>query len=235
MNIAICDDSLLDREIVVDYLSDYFIGKNINYSVFEYSCGKNLIYDIQDEKSFDLIFLDIYMEDELGIDIARKLRNKINYKGKIVFLTSTTYFAVDSYEVDATGYLIKPLKPEKLNIVMDKITQSYNVGVYKIQQRRKVVMVKFDDIIYIESSNSKCILHSNSENYHIYKRLTDIEQELNDKRFLRCHQSYLVNMDYIKNADKQFELLNGEFVCIRQRSLKTIKQEFIDYVNRKNI
>ena len=143
--------------------------------------------------------------------------------------------SVDSYDVDATGYLLKPLKPEKLDVVMNKITQSQNIGVYRIQHRRKIVTVKFDDILYVESSNSKCILHSNNKNYCIYKRLTDIEAELSDKRFLRCHQSYLVNMDYIKNADKQFELLNGELVCIRQRSLKAIKQEFINYIGRKNI
>ena len=74
---------------------------------------------------------------------------------------------------------------------------------------------------------------SNNVEYVIYKRLGDIESELNDKRFLRCHQSYLVNMNYIKNVDKHFELTNGEIVCIRQRSLKAIRQEYLDYLNSK--
>ncbi len=235
LNIAICDDSLLDQEILSDCLYDYFEEKNIDYFITKYSGGKDLIYDVQDGKSFDLIFLDIYMQDELGITIARKLREENNYIGKIVFLTSTLNYAVESYDVEAVGYLLKPLIPKKLNTVMNKITKNYSKELYRIQHRRKIVSVKYDDILYVESSNSKCILHSINENYHIYKRLIDIESELNDKRFLRCHQSYLVNMDYIKNADKQFELTNGDVVYIRQRNLKSIKQEFINYMGRKNI
>lgn len=236
MNIAICDASMLDREIAADLLCDYFVEKHIDYFISEYIGGADLIYDIQDGKNFDLIFLDIYMQGDLGIDVARRLRNNINYNGQIVFITGTASFAVDSYDVNAAGYLIKPLIPEKLKTVMNRITPNYNAGVYRIQQRKRIVTLKFDDILYIESSNSKCILHSNGEceNYHIYKKLTDIEAELDDKRFLRCHQSFLVNMDYIKNADKNFELINGDVVCIRQRDLKSIKQEFIDYVSRKN-
>ena len=119
---------------------------------------------------------------------------------------------------------------------MDKITKKYDTGIYRIKQRSNIVTVRFDDILYIESSNSRCILHNdNNTSYIIYKRLNDIETELNDKRFLRCHQSYLVNMDYIKNADKQFELINGEIVCIRQRNLKAIKQEYLNYLNSKNM
>lgn len=227
---------MLDREIVTDFLYDYFINKNINYFISEYIGGKELIYDIQDGKDFDLIFLDIYMQGDLGINVAKKLRNKLNYKGQIVFLTGTANFAVESYDVEAAGYLIKPLIPEKLKRVMNRIIKNYSVGFYRIQLRTKIVTVKFDDILYIESSNSKCILHSHNKNevYNIYKKLTEIESELDDKRFLRCHQSYLVNMDYIKNADKQFELINGDVVCIRQRNLKSIKQEFINYVSRKS-
>lgn len=234
MNIVVCDDNLLDREIISDFLRDYLSKKSIAYNIYGYQSGENLVYDIQDGKSFDLIFLDIYMGNELGINIARQLREEVNFGGQIVFLTGTVDFAVDSYDVEARGYLLKPLNIEKLSKVMDKMTKRYDIGIYRIKQRNSIVAVRLDDILYIESSNSRCILHSsNNVEYVIYKRLGDIESELNDKRFLRCHQSYLVNMNYIKNVDKHFELTNGEIVCIRQRSLKAIRQEYLDYLNSK--
>ncbi|MEE1280778.1 MAG: LytTR family DNA-binding domain-containing protein [Acutalibacteraceae bacterium] len=234
MNIGVCDDNLLDREIVSDLLEEYFNEKGIVYNIYNYLSGADLIYDIQDGKSIDMIFLDIYIGNELGINIARKLREEINFNGQIVFLTSTVDFAIEGYEVDAIGYLLKPIAIEKLYMIMDKAIQKYNVGIYRIKQRKNIITIKFEDIIYVESSNSRCILHSNKGNYILYKRLNNIEAELRDKRFLRCHQSYLVNMDYIKNANKQFELVNSEFVCIRQRSLKAIRQEYITYLNSKS-
>lgn len=235
MNIGVCDDNLLDREIVSNLLEEYFNEKGIVYNIYNYLSGEDLIYDIQDGKSIDMIFLDIYIGNELGINIARKLREEINFSGQLVFLTSTVDFAIEGYEVDAIGYLLKPISTQKLYMIMDKVTQKYNVGIYRIKQRKNIITIKFEDIIYVESSNSRCILHSNKGNYILYKRLNNIEEELKDKRFLRCHQSYLVNMDYIKNANKQFELVNSEFVCIRQRSLKAIRQEYITYLNSKSI
>lgn len=235
MNIGVCDDSLLDREILSDFLTDYFNKKGIEYKIYNYISGKDLIYDIQDGKSLDLIFLDIYIENELGINIAKQLRKEINFNSQIVFLTATVDFAVDSYEVEASGYLLKPISAKKLCMVMDKVTKRYDIGKYRIKQRKNILTLSFDDILYIESSNSRCILHSNNTNYIIYKRLDDIESELNDKRFLRCHQSYLVNMNYIKNVDKQFELTNGDIVCIRQRNLKAIRQEYINYLNSRDM
>lgn len=235
LNIGVCDNNLLDREIVSDFLKNYFNEKGISYSIYNYLSGEDLIYDIQDGKSIDMIFLDIYIGNELGINIARKLREEMDFSGQIVFLTSTVDFAIEGYEVDAIGYLLKPIATEKLYMIMDRAIQKYNVNIYRIKQRKNIITIKFEDIIYIESSNSRCILHSNKGNYTLYKRLNNIESELRDKRFLRCHQSYLVNMDYIKNADKQFELVNSEFVCIRQRSLKAIKQEYVSYLNSKGM
>lgn len=235
LNIGVCDNNLLDREIVSDFLKNYFNEKGISYSIYNYLSGEDLIYDIQDGKSIDMIFLDIYIGNELGINIARKLREEMDFSGQIVFLTSTVDFAIEGYEVDAIGYLLKPIATEKLCMIMDRAIQKYNVDIYRIKQRKNIITIKFEDIIYIESSNSRCILHSNKGNYTLYKRLNNIESELRDKRFLRCHQSYLVNMDYIKNADKQFELVNSEFVCIRQRSLKAIKQEYVSYLNSKGM
>ncbi|MEE0858003.1 MAG: LytTR family DNA-binding domain-containing protein [Acutalibacteraceae bacterium] len=235
MYIAVCDDSSFDRKIIIDMLNSYFLGKSIVYEITSYENGLDLIYDIQDGKGYDLVFLDIYMEEVLGIDVARKLR-KINYTGDIVFMTATIDFAVDGYEVEAVGYLLKPHSYEKLYKVLDRVVKNYDTNVYRIRQRNNFVSVPYNEILYIESNNSKCILHSNDNNsYVIYKRLNEIENELNDSRFLRCHQSYLVNMNYIRKVDKHFVLSNGDMVCIRQRNIKAIKQEYIKYINSKII
>ena len=235
MQIAVCDDSALDRKIITSLLSLYFSEKAISYEIFQYENGTDLIYDVEESRWFDVIFLDIYLNGQLGIDVARRLRT-LHYDGEIVFLSASSEFAVDSYDVEALSYILKPHSIEKLHHTMDRIIQKVEVNTYRVKQRSKMIRIPFHEILYVESSNSKCILHRRSgDSYVIYKRLNEIERELSDPRFLRCHQSYLVNMDCIEQADRQFRLSNGETVMIRQRNLKAIRQHYMDYLASKEI
>ena len=132
--------------------------------------------------------------------------------------------------------MLKPHSYEKLCGVMDRIVKNITVDFksYNISVRGGIVRIPRKNITYIESNNSKCIVHtSKNEEYTVYKRLSEIEQELNDRCFLRCHQSFLVNMDYILRADKEFTLTNGDTVSIRQRSLKMMKKMYLDYLKEK--
>lgn len=228
MNIAICDDNLLDRELIVDLLECYFFNKSISYSIDQYENGDNLIYEIEDGHPYDIIILDIFMGKLLGIEVAKNLR-KLKFNGEIIFLTASSDFAVDSYDVNAGGYILKPISYNKLKKVIDKVTLKLGTNSYCVRQRSNFLLIPYNEIVYIESNNSKCILHrNNGEKYNIYKKLNEIESELNDSRFLRSHQSYLVNMDYIIEAGNQFQLSTGDVVLIRQRHVKEIRNQYLD-------
>ncbi len=232
MRIAICDDSQIDRSVIKDFLHTYMTEKSIPIVMTEYENGMNLIYDIEDGGYYELVFLDIYMDKIHGMDIARNLR-KVGYTGKIVFLTSTAEFAVDSYEVEAVGYLLKPHDYGKLSSLLDRIIDRTNIGQFHVTVRNTIYSIPFSEIMYVESRNNVCILHrSDQSEYTVYKKLSEIEAQLNDNRFLRCHQSYLVNMSYIAKADKQFELTTGHVVLIRQRSQKEIKRIYQEFVSK---
>ena len=232
MRIAVCDDSSLDRELFVALLHHYFVNKPISKEIIQYENGVDLLHDVEDDMWFDIVFLDIYMNDLLGIDVAHKLRS-LGYRGHIIFLTATADFAVDSYEVEALGYLLKPQSFEKLSQVMDRAIRTMTTNTYLVKNHSKIIRVPYHEILYAESMNSKCIMHCcNDQSYVIYKRLTTIEHELNDKRFLRCHQSYLVNMDHIHQVDSQFTLVTGDTVAIRQRDLKSIRQAVLHYLDK---
>ncbi|MDE7390810.1 MAG: LytTR family DNA-binding domain-containing protein, partial [Lachnospiraceae bacterium] len=216
--------------IVCDLLKHYFSDRCISYEITQFENGINLLHEVEDGRYFDIVVLDIYMDKLLGIDVAHKLR-EIGFEGDIIFLTATSDFAVESYDVSASGYLLKPHSYPKLCKVMDKITIGYSKQSYQIHRRNSFVRVPYDEIVFVESSNSKCILkRNNGEEFVIYKRLSDIETELMDKRFLRSHRSFLVNMSYITAVDKEFTLTTGDVVLIRQKSLKKIRQVYTDYL-----
>ena len=234
MRIAICEDNEIHRDILEHLLNRYFSERPIHFELVPYQYGMNFLYDMEEGAYFDIAFLDIYMEDTMGNQIAHKLR-AMGYQGKIVFLTASSDFAIESYDVDASGYLLKPLDYGKLEMVMDRITRDISPNSYQIRQRSTVTKLGYHEILYIESSNSKCILHTESGGaYTVYKTLNTIEKELGDRRFLRCHQSFLVNMDHIKQIGKQFLLSNGDYVPIRQRGVKAVRQAYIDYIASKS-
>ncbi|MBR6623938.1 MAG: response regulator transcription factor [Ruminococcus sp.] len=232
MRIAVCDDNQLDRDIIKDFLHTYMTEKSIPNTITEYENGMNLIYDIEEGRYYDMVFLDIFMDQILGMDIARKLRN-VGYTGNIVFLTSTAEFAVDSYEVEASGYLLKPHDYEKLCGLLNRIIDRTNIGHFQVSVRNTIYSIPFGEIVYVESRNNICILHrSDGSEYTIYKKLSEVELQLNESRFLRCHQSYLVNMSYISKADSQFELTTGDVVLIRQRSQKEIRKIYQEFASK---
>lgn len=239
MRIAICDSNSDDCEQIEELLQQYFSNKSMKFKLAFYNSGNNLIDDIEEGQWFDLIFLDMYTENSAnqnrtGMEIAHKLR-ALDYNGHIVFLTSSTSseLAIQGYDVDATGYLLKPHNAEKLWQTVDRVLKKMNIGAYCIRHRSSIIRIPYSDILYIESNNSKCILHrTDKSTYIIYKRLDEIEEELKDKCFLRCHQSYIVNMCYIQKADKQFIMTTGDTVLIRQRELKNIKEIYFKYVEK---
>ncbi len=235
MNIAVCDDNAIDREIVCTLLSRMFERDGVKPvpAVTPYENGLVLLDDMREGEWFDIVLLDIYMQDHLGIDVARKLRES-GYTGAIVFLTATSDFAIDGYDVGAAGYILKPATVERLSDVLGRVFKNIDEQSYAIRQRGSVHRVLLREILYVESSNNRCVLHCRSGgSYNIYKRLDEIENELTDKRFLRCSQSFIVNMDYIVRVDRSFYLATGDIVLIRQRSLKAMQQAYYDYIGRE--
>lgn len=234
MQIAICDDNAIERELFFDILAAFFDSKSLSSKIEQYSSGIELLCDVEEGKWYDIIFMDIFMDKMLGIDVARNLR-KIGYDGKIIFQTVSADFAIESYEVEASAYILKPYDVKKLTNIVNRVVKNIDNDFYTIKQRSNYVRIPYSEIIYVESKNSKCILHrTDGRCYTVYKRLDEIEGELAvDPRFLRCHQSYLVNMDYILQVDKQFRLSTGDSVMIRQRDIKAIRDKYSDFLISK--
>lgn len=235
LNIAICDDNPSDRNAVAFALRQYMSKKSVAYQIDPFPSAQDLIAEIKGGSHYDIVFLDIYMDGLLGIDAAMILR-QMDYNGKIVFHTASKEFAVAGYEVEASGYLLKPLNTDKLFKLMDRILCEKDIDSYRVQRRCHILNIPYNDILYVESSNSKCILHTvSSKEYNVYKKLDDIQAELDDSRFLRTHQSFLVNMNHIRRVSANyFMLFSGEGIPIRQRESRKIHKEYDEYIYTKN-
>ncbi len=235
MRIAVCDDNKIERELLLKMLAYYFSGTSVHCEYESYEKAMNLYYDISEGIMYDILFLDMYLPDEpLGIQIAEMLREK-NFSGKIIFCTASKEYALESYDVFAAGYIVKPITFDKIKTALDRYVADFDTQYYIIKQKAKEVYIPLNDIMYFESDNTKCIINCvGDKQYTIYRQLRQIETELKDDRFLRCHQSYIVNMNYVESADDVFILKNGKEILIRQKEKKAMHEKLSLFLKTPN-
>lgn len=226
--IAICDDSNLDRQLLKVVIQTYFENNEEEFKIFEYELGDNLLDDIEVE----LLFLDIIMN---GMKIARKLRD-IQFKAPIIFLTAHADYAVESYEVYVAGYLLKPYDTNKLTLLLDEVLQRSVQKRIAVKVKKQHRYLEINDIMYVESDKHVLNIHlKDSRVIQTTEKLSELEKTINSKRFIRCHQSYLVNMDYIKDAKTDFILSNDIRIPIRVRGRKEIIERYHKYYSSERM
>ena len=226
--IAICDDSKLDRQLLKVAIQTYFENNEEEFKIFEYELGDNLLDDIEVE----LLFLDIIMN---GMKIARKLRD-IQFKAPIIFLTAHAYYAVESYEVQAAGYLLKPYDTNKLTLLLDEVLQRSVQKRIAVKVKKQHRYLEINDIMYVESDKHVLNIHlKDSRVIQTTEKLSELEKTINSKRFIRCYQSYLVSMDYIKDAKTDFILSNDIRIPIRVRGRKEIIERYHKYYSSERM
>lgn len=226
IRIAITDDSGEERGKIMNMLKARFTDCNIT----EFSSGEDFLKNFCSEM-YDIVFLDIFMDGINGMETAKELRLQDN-KVKIIFITTSTDFALESYDVFAYGYLVKPILEEKFISLINKLKAEISVNkekYYIIKNSQSIRKISYNDIEYIESLNTKLYINlTDGERIIIYDKLSNAEAEL-DGRFLRCHQSYLVNMDYIADMPEDFVMHSGKTVPVRVRSRRQMKNTYHDY------
>ncbi len=226
-HIAICDDVSSDlKEIQDTLISIQNVEQKYKFYIVPYIKGELLLIDLEEKKyTFDLIILDIYMNGISGMEIARKIREKC-INTPIIFLTASPDFALESYDVNAFGYLLKPVNQYKLMSIIDRLLIQYDRPRICIQCKRQKRYIFLDEVMYAESRNHNIYIYmSNGEVLISSEKLNNLENMLN-KNFLRCHQSFLVNMNYIVDVTEDFILKDGTKIPIRIRQRKAIADEY---------
>lgn len=236
MKIAICDDNKLELQQITTIVQEFIGLKQPIHpmSVHTFTNGSDLFLFTQKYGGFDLVILDIIMPGLNGIELAAKLRTRGD-NCKIIFLTSSPEFALDSYKVKAYYYLLKNSAGSELHTllsrVLDEITEENQTSVI-IKEKGKWTRVPVCTIQYVE-----CINHT--VYFHLYKNETICcfgtmnefhEVLLSDKRFVKCHKSYIVNMQYVKSiTGKDFILEDGMNVPISRSVYPHVKNSYFDY------
>lgn len=236
LKIGICDDNEIEYMLLEKIVTTLLTDRGLDYEVSTFSKGDDLLAAME-QHTFHLLFLDIMMEGIDGIDIGKQIRN-YDLDTEIIYCTSSQEFLLASYEVFALGYLLKPYDIVQIGKLMDYFIHKHGISSTKYIMVKSNFMKKkifFDEIIYVESMNKVVLFHTNtSGEIKVYDKLGNIEKELAEGNFLRCHQSYIINMDYVMRMDEsEFITITNQVVPIRRKDRKLLREKYYEYHEKK--
>ena len=208
MKILIFEDNEKELGTLLNYIESFCLSKNIIYTVDIYTNSKDFIENIY---TYDLIFLDIEVQNENGIDIGIKIR-EYNDDAKIIFVTNYSKYLIDGYKAHADRYFLKPLNQEEFNIELENVLEDY-IQKYSGFFDKKILKTKiyFNEILYIEFKDRKTFLHFiTGKVIETNYPLKYWENKLKDHYFAKPYRAYLVNLRHISGFTKQEVIMENE-------------------------
>ena len=230
MKIALCDDDEKELSNIRSLLDNYQKTHNIPFTYQEYHSSCELALQASKER-FDIYLLDILMPHMTGMQLAREIRT-FDHAADIIFLTTSSDFAVESYTVKATNYLMKPVSSNAFFAAMDDIlrVKTQEQGHFLVLKSRiGVHKVPLSELIYVEAQNRKVIYYTSGREQIVCTELFSsvCNSLLQHREFIQVHRSFLVNMNYIRSIGTMDMCLhNKHSACTAQgcRYQKTLSR-----------
>lgn len=223
-----------DEKIIVNYVEE-LIRKYIKQDVriYKYTDIQKFKKDFRKGilEELDILYIDIKIDKINGITIAKKLQED-NPRLKIVYMTAYSEYSEEIFRTNPTYLLLKPIKKEKLEESLKKAMEEYEDkgDIKTFYVKGKIFNIKIDSIKYIESNKRIATIYEKDFKQNIYTKLSDLEKIL-PKQFVRCHQSYIVNLGQVRELNShEFVLNTGEKVPVSQAKYKDTKNTFIKYL-----
>lgn len=194
LRIGICDDEERDLDIICAFTMELLASLNIEYHMQRFTNGYKLI---ELASSFDLILLDIEMDEINGMDVARSIRTN-NHDIKIVFVTNSQNYLRVGYTVKADGYFIKPIDKIEFHYELTNVLEDYiRNSKFIFDKRISPNKIYLSDIFYIEFYDRKTLVHLKDTKLATYITLKEWIALLKDYHFAQCHKAYVINLYHI--------------------------------------
>lgn len=239
MRIAIVEDMVSDARHLINLIqkyyevhSDYLAGRHCQISVFkDYDSFRKAFQT----NYFRMVFLDIYLSPtENGYDIARQIRcGHSNPTVPIIFTTSSRDYAVESYEVEAVGYLIKPISPASLGNCLNRLYAHYLSKIpktIKVLSNRQYIHIPIHNIMYIVANGNGASIICCQSTIHTSMTVESLQKEINSEDFVTAKRGHLVNLQYVKKAtDGSFIMEDNTSIPLKVKGCRELLRLYQEY------
>ena len=230
--------AVFDLENSADQLEDVLVHLLFDKCEFGYEAYTSMEavmqIDFETDFRFDIVFIEVNADILPGIEIAKRIRETGNVHTEIIFTSTDDSYALFGYKLRVFDYLIKPIPIKTLSETIDRYFCYYasnteNYFTYKVSGA--VQRMRLDDIYYFASSGRKCSIVNKGLDTEFYAKLDEVEHALDAEQFVRVHQSYIVQLKYIKSLTRDgLTMNNGLFVPVSQKRYADVKKQFMKYL-----
>ncbi len=227
MRFLICDD----MQSEIDTLSKLLESEG--HAVVAFNRGADALEYIEDGGAADACVFDIVMPEMTGVELADNLR-KIGWAGRIVFLSTSSNYGPQAFEVNAFSYLLKPVTPERVRVMLNKLLDAEKDTDTKsltLKTGGVIRIVRYRDISHAEAMRHSVVYHlTDGTAVEVHSSFLDAAKQLaSDRRFARCHRSYIVNMHEIDTiAGYEIVMRGGARVSV-SKSYADIKKRYFEH------
>lgn len=233
MLIAICDDNSADAEKIRFSLMD--ITQDLEMKCF--STGTELIESVKSGNNYSVLFQDVYLENESGIEVAKSVK-ELSPDTQVIFVTSSLDHAIDAFKVQATDYLVKPCSEADIvkafARVSVKMNTKYSVPVV-INTGKEIHVFHTEKVIKIESDRHYTVICcSNNRTERLLINFSYVA-ELFGNKFIEIRRGLLVNPGFIeKISGVNVILADGSSYILPKAKKDAVTAKYIEYITEKN-
>lgn len=230
INISICDDCEEDALRIKRIIEKQY-QNTVKIDIF--LKGK---YLLESKKYFDIVFLDIELTDENGIDIGNRLKEKF-YQTIIIYVTSYSSYYSDAFSVHAYQYILKPFEEYEIKKVLDEaigqVTKMQSQNTICLDVNNEIVVLVLRDIIYFEFAERKVKVVTKNGDKYLRISLKTIYERVKEYNFGMPHKAFLVNFYYVKGIkNNEIVLENQKNIPIAQKRAAKFRKEFFDFLHK---
>lgn len=236
MNIAICEDSIEMLGKLETLVYACYDGDSSQFVCDTFLSGEEMLQTIERENiRYQIYILDIEMKEINGLKVAALIR-KTDQNAIIIFVTSHNELMQEAFDVLAFHYLIKPINEEKTKQVILRAIEAQKVrkNTFHYKVSKKINTLYYEQIEYFESYKRKIYIHLTDGVEEYYGTLKEVSNQVGLTNFIQVHNSYIVNVDYIKFADAfHISLMSGVQIPITKKFYNSFNTAYRNYILRR--
>ena len=230
--IAICEDEEIFATAHENICRDIFNKLNIEHNVTIFQSSKEFLDAFNKQHpQYDLLLLDIMMDNLNGVELARKIR-EVDKNAVIIFMTSSHDYALQGYDVNALHYLLKPIDADVLErLIHVAYNEKFQDNFIVIKMGEQRLRIPVDEIMCLETTKRRVEVTLLDKVVYYSGKLSDLLLELPTDRFVRCHHAFAVNIKNIRELNRQDAIaVNGKKIPVSRTYMADIKKFFMKHI-----
>ncbi|MBC2845409.1 LytR/AlgR family response regulator transcription factor [Winogradskyella flava] len=220
-----------DEPLAIDLLESY-VSKIENLELIGSFVNPLEALKLLRDTPVDILFLDIQMPEITGVDFKKIISPEV----KVIFTTAYSGYALESYDLNAVDYLLKPITFQRFLQALEKVqnknsktetTKDEDYVFVKTEYRHQKLF--FSDILYLKGLSDYVVIQTKNGKVLTLQNMKEFEQDLPNNKFIRVHKSYIINLEHIEFIERNRIVMHGEYIPIGA----TYKDAFWKKINNK--